>query len=861
MMTIEEQRSEPSKVSDSPKPLDTTTQGSSCLEDLEPLIDNMYFLSLEGKKINNSDLFDLLGEVFSSIAKTPSQLVSLKEEYVKILKEENMEIARENTFKFVDELLNLGADDRVCNIILKQQGFHFLLSEYYNVTKTGKLLEEDDLKVVLSTILRVSDEEVNMYYSRYQRILKEEDMGVARENSVKFIGDLRGLGADEKVCTIFLKQFGLNFLLNEFYNATNTGKYLNDDDIKTVLNMIPRISDNVDECLKDDPVKFMLNKMPRISDEKGDELYRRYQVIVRRRNNFKMEVSARNFIDYLSKLGADEKVLAIIFNQFGYYFDFLAEYYNNEQVADTASIRKLLNKIPGVSFEAIDKLCKEYENIINKKDRNGAVHFIYELSNMGVEESICDIIQIEFCKNGIILPAEVRPSISGNLSVPGDADFKKRYEYGGKFISELCFGNGNPAARPLYEELVKLFEEETLKDFEECKIYLPAYIVPMLGKKHPPKPREELERMLDILRSKRIEDAFKKSLEIVKRFSKELVEEGNRKNDRKLKKAARSPFSVDKSQSIEDRLFKELQDNLPSEEDFGVIKECIAMLYELKGRKPLGKERRKRSTLARTPFYDTDCSPGVQFGFRFQLQKLVHALTLSKEPLFPHDPCLDDIKQTYIGDCYLLASIISLLNSYGPDFIRNMMIDNGDGTVTVRLNAQNQREFAEGKSHVKYVKVYKDGLMNNRESALWVQIIEKAYISLGANLYEERKEGKLEGIRGEYKDYKKFYARAVEDLWGGWEKHALMALAGIKCNWFFGNNFDEERFKRAISQKLPVTCAFKSDFSYDDFDFSGRHAYSIIGAEEGRGGTIVKLSNPHDAVFVYELPLKELKSI
>ncbi len=286
-----------------------------------------------------------------------------------------------------------------------------------------------------------------------------------------------------------------------------------------------------------------------------------------------------------------------------------------------------------------------------------------------------------------------------------------------------------------------------------------------------------------------------------------------------------------------------------------LIRECIAMLDEINGRKPRSEKGRKRNILTRTPFYNTY----DVLSFTDQLHGLVNALTVSTEPLFPHDPCLDDIKQGRIGDCYLLASIASLLNSYGPDFIRNMMIDNGDGTVTVRLYAQSQREYDEGKSHVKYVKVYKYGLMSSPRAALWVQIIEKAYISLGANLYEERKEGKLEGIEGDYESYKKFYARAVEDLRSGWEKHALMALAGIKCNWFFGNNFDEERFKRAISKKLPVVCGFKSDFSCNGFDFLGRHAYSIIGAEERDGETILKLANPYNAGEVLYLPLKELK--
>ena len=126
---------------------------------------------------------------------------------------------------------------------------------------------------------------------------------------------------------------------------------------------------------------------------------------------------------------------------------------------------------------------------------------------------------------------------------------------------------------------------------------------------------------------------------------------------------------------------------------------------------------------------------------------------------------------------------------------------------------------------------------------------------------EERKKGKLEGIEVDYKnkDDRKKYPRTVEDLNSGRVSIALRLLAGVKCNWFFGNNFDEERFKKALSQKLPVICSFESKFSYDVYNFRGGHACSIIGAEEGRGGTIVKLADPHDAGAVLLLPLEELK--
>lgn len=56
-------------------------------------------------------------------------------------------------------------------------------------------------------------------------------------------------------------------------------------------------------------------------------------------------------------------------------------------------------------------------------------------------------------------------------------------------------------------------------------------------------------------------------------------------------------------------------------------------------------------------------------------------------PLFPAgDAHVNDVVQGSIGDCFVLASIIAvLLCPRGKDFIEDMMVDNGDGTVTARL--------------------------------------------------------------------------------------------------------------------------------------------------------------------------------
>ena len=58
------------------------------------------------------------------------------------------------------------------------------------------------------------------------------------------------------------------------------------------------------------------------------------------------------------------------------------------------------------------------------------------------------------------------------------------------------------------------------------------------------------------------------------------------------------------------------------------------------------------------------------------------------EPLFLHKPSPDDIQQSPLfGDCYLLATLLALINSpqYGPNFIINMMKDNNDELKTVLI--------------------------------------------------------------------------------------------------------------------------------------------------------------------------------
>jgi len=96
-------------------------------------------------------------------------------------------------------------------------------------------------------------------------------------------------------------------------------------------------------------------------------------------------------------------------------------------------------------------------------------------------------------------------------------------------------------------------------------------------------------------------------------------------------------------------------------------------------------------------------------------------------PLFTHMPNINDVKQSTIGDCYLVASMTTLVSA-DPDAILSMFYDMGDGNVLVRL-------FDGEPLHPVYVKLrkhYETG-EGNASDCVWPQLIEKAYAACGIN--------------------------------------------------------------------------------------------------------------------------------
>ncbi|NJO40795.1 MAG: hypothetical protein HC865_09080 [Cyanobacteria bacterium RU_5_0] len=96
-------------------------------------------------------------------------------------------------------------------------------------------------------------------------------------------------------------------------------------------------------------------------------------------------------------------------------------------------------------------------------------------------------------------------------------------------------------------------------------------------------------------------------------------------------------------------------------------------------------------------FYEAALQPGVQGHLirsgrtpywiaqnNAHLQQLNAFIDRTQEPLFPEDPTPEQVLQGELGDCYLMAALASITQA-NPDFPKEMMLDNNNGTVTVRL--------------------------------------------------------------------------------------------------------------------------------------------------------------------------------
>jgi Domain of unknown function (DUF4157)/Calpain family cysteine protease len=191
-------------------------------------------------------------------------------------------------------------------------------------------------------------------------------------------------------------------------------------------------------------------------------------------------------------------------------------------------------------------------------------------------------------------------------------------------------------------------------------------------------------------------------------------------------------------------------------------------------------------------------------------------------------PSIEHIKQGSLGDCYLLATLASIMLK-DPGFPTKMMQDNPDGTVTVKLfdvqKASTPSGFTAGE---KYVKVNKSvpeekGEALYAQEHLWVQMIEKAYAAGGFT-------GNL------LKTPSSTSEPQYKDIGSGNEQHAFRVLLGQDATYKgLSKVTDDEQKKNALFLQIETALEDKQPITLGTKKFGDLPTHKQSKATKGAG--------------------------
>jgi hypothetical protein len=195
--------------------------------------------------------------------------------------------------------------------------------------------------------------------------------------------------------------------------------------------------------------------------------------------------------------------------------------------------------------------------------------------------------------------------------------------------------------------------------------------------------------------------------------------------------------------------------------------------------------------------------------------------SFASDPLFASNgPTISDINQGYLGDCYLLATLSSVVKT-DPTLIKNDIAVDGNGVYTITLGTGKTAQHINVNSDLP---VLRDGSVAyaqlGNQNCLWVALMEKAYV--------------------EYAAPKAMSYAAIE---GGWMTSAFSAL-GLKSQSIFSS-----------TNGTTLLATLKADLGKNDFVTLGTnatlptgspliagHAYEIDSVNST--GTELTLRNP-----------------
>jgi hypothetical protein len=205
--------------------------------------------------------------------------------------------------------------------------------------------------------------------------------------------------------------------------------------------------------------------------------------------------------------------------------------------------------------------------------------------------------------------------------------------------------------------------------------------------------------------------------------------------------------------------------------------------------------------------------------------------------LFGGNPSTSNMKQGAVGDCYFIAALGAIADR-NPDAIRNMFIDNGDGTFTVRFffgsyamfynsDGSISTGFGSGTTSMEdYVTVnrslatYASGALaysgngwssSNTANVLWIALAEKAYAQWNESGRADRSTA----------------ANSYSSIAGGWMGEVSAQVLGYNATDYVLSNSQQSHLTNALASNRAVTIGTKSGTTLGGL--VGGHAYVVAG--------------------------------
>lgn len=187
--------------------------------------------------------------------------------------------------------------------------------------------------------------------------------------------------------------------------------------------------------------------------------------------------------------------------------------------------------------------------------------------------------------------------------------------------------------------------------------------------------------------------------------------------------------------------------------------------------------------------------------------------------LFNGTPSRADAKQGMLGDCYFIAAVAAIADR-NPDSVRNMFLDNGDNTYTVRFYTSSgaadyvtvSRRLATQSNGTLAYSGY--GLsVSSPATTIWIAIAEKAY----AQWNESGNAGRDGSNR----------FSAIE---GGWMGPVNSQVLGFQSSNFVLSSTPKQTLINSLSSSQAVTIGTQS---YAASGLVGSHAYIVTAYEAG----------------------------